>query len=301
MITAVRDYVFNGQDDNELKAVSLPLAYLRLLSSLATSDIAWVDGDGNQADITSLELSAIERGLYQEDLTMLLALGTSISLLQMFPGIVGIWPMSITNGAGQAVDISGNGLHLTNFGASPVAFGVDGAEFVSSQSRYLEHADNSTLDITGLEAHVGQGGLTIGGWFQQPSPLAQTFASKFGAVGQRSFWLLNTGASYRFVITSNGSSTVNVTSPASLTSSYVFLAARFVPLTSLSIFVNGDVVSNTTSIPLSIFNSTAPFRIGAITTGNYLTGFGRLSFLSSSAVEDDDILRFYNASKALFI
>jgi hypothetical protein len=306
---AAVDYVFNGVDDDEIVAVGMPRAYLRLLSTLAASDFGWLDSSYLPTEVTSEQLATIERGLYQEDLAMRLALGQSISMLQMFPGIIGIWPMSVVDAAGRAIDVSGNGLHLNNNGSPPVNYGDDGAQFLAADSRYLSHADNPALDILGTESHIHfiRKGLTMGCWFQS---VVVDLTSAEGIIGKgttvptsSSYGLFrDTSERIRFYVSDGVAIKVLGTTVVGA-SEWNFVAGRYDNSTgnrSMSVVVNDQVESVTTGIPTALNNSSTIFSIGSIGVGGYASGYARLSFLASANVPDEDILRFYETSRVLF-
>ena len=74
-----------------------------------------------------------------------------IDAVLRFPGLVGFWPMSVTNSSGEAVDISGNGLHLTNTSNSSfnITNNTIGHVDYDGSADYHSHVDAADFDTTG--------------------------------------------------------------------------------------------------------------------------------------------------------
>lgn len=63
MLTIAVSSVFNGTDDGDIESVDMPKAYLRFLSSIAVSDILWLDSNYDPVELTSEQLSHLENGV----------------------------------------------------------------------------------------------------------------------------------------------------------------------------------------------------------------------------------------------
>lgn len=301
MISAAIDYVFNGIDDAETKAVGMPKAYLRLLSSIAASDVFWLDSNYQPGGVTSEQLAIIERGLYQEELAMELALGQSINMLQMFPGIVGIWPMSVTDGAGRAIDVSGNGLHLTNNGSPGVNYGVYGAQFLHSDSRSLSHVNVASLNVTGSEPHIffANRGLTVGCWFQRVLIDSYVGLVKKRDANGKGVILGSLSSGKTRAAIGNGAIDIAVDSLSSVgLSEWNFSALSFDPGVSIGVWFN-DELTKTATTDTAIVNDASTFYLGD-RSGIRLSGYMRLAFVAASHVSSEEMLRFYNTSRVLF-
>jgi len=63
MIVAAVDSVFNGSDDSDITAVSVPLAYLRLLLLVSPESVSWLDANYDLTAVTSEQEALIAYGL----------------------------------------------------------------------------------------------------------------------------------------------------------------------------------------------------------------------------------------------
>jgi hypothetical protein len=234
----------------------------------------------------------------------------AFSMLMTFPGLRGLWTLGSYNASGEAVDQSGNGLHLTRSGVllesatAPLA----PKSFWGSASHYLSHADSSDFDLIGNESYVRSGqdfrGLTAGMWIRPNSGTGEQWAmSKYLAGGnQRSYALLLNNSSSdnaQFIVSGDGATTFSVVSSINTAVNWMFILARYrseVP--DIAVFANGIWVANSTSIPSTLFNGAAAFRIGDDDTGSGrgFTGRGSLAFLCHAAVPSNLVETFYYLS-----
>lgn len=248
------------------------------------------------------------------------AMAWSIGMLQLFPGLVGLWPGNVL-GSGVTgnlyyADLSGHGLDLTrNAGTFIIAdtaqSGLFSYYWFNGTSGYANHTDANILDIVGTESGIwsDQRGLTIGGWFKfdVATPAAEeNLMGKYNPSGnQRSYLLKRTTAGrIQMQASTDGATQFNSGSNAVMaTDTWYFVVGKYVPSTSIATYINGQLDSQqTSSIPASLFNSTAQFSMGANSNGpsNYFDGQASLCFLCAAAVPDAMIQSFYQYSRALF-
>lgn len=241
----------------------------------------------------------------------------AISTFLTLPALRGFWPMSVWDENGQAIDLSGQGRHLTRGGAGVInqALSVGGLAtyYAMDNARYLYRADEAGLDILGTEAYVisSMRGLTIGAWIRPTTPSA----ADDGIIGkwttttpQRSYllWRNNVDSCFRFGVSTNGAGGVSDTSTINASVGYTldkfhFVVGRFTPGTAVSIWVDGVKASNTTSIHSTIFNSTAPLTIGSYNTSlGTWTHQQAFCFLCASAVRDDVINALFENTRGIF-
>lgn len=235
----------------------------------------------------------------------------AVAMLHMFPGLVGLWPCSAVGASGQLMDIGGNSLALTNnntvlFNAAATSL-IPWAEFASGSSEYFSLADTAILDITGSETHITGAirGLTLGGWFYFTTNPASSFGlmSKNVPTGnQRAYTLFRHSSLFvRMQVSGDGSAAVAADSVSTVSAgTWYFVAGRFDPSTELAVWLNDEKTINTTSIPASLFNSSAAFEIGRTDSGNYLNGRSSLCFLCAAAVPDIFVNTFYDWTRPLF-
>lgn len=259
------------------------------------------------ARLMELERQVDRLKVRQSQSPMALAIG----LYQGLPGLVGFWPMSsVQRSTGSVYDLSEQGRTLS-YNGNPTFNLYNGlVPYIDFDGTgdYLSRADETDLDILGSEAIFASPmrGLTMGGWFWFNTLVASTsygMMSKYVATGSQisyGLWRRGTGNAIGFAVSNNGSSTVIVDSISPITNQWYFAVARYIPSTSLALFVNGSSYLNTTSIPSSIFNSTSPFEIGRIDATLTLAGRASLCFLCANALPDILISEIFQQTRSLF-
>ena len=227
------------------------------------------------------------------------AWGNVISYYLGLPQLRGFWPMSSVNESGNPYDLSGQGRILTNNNAT--IFGVYGLQSYTALdgvNQYHSRADETGLDITG--------NLTMGGWFMSADVAANYgLMSKYLVAGnQISYLLRQTSNIVSAIVSSNGiTKTTSTSTPYTISANTWFFAAmRYIPSTSLTVFVNQNSIANIVAIPASIFNSNADFNIGAYSNGatELYPGKTCLNFLCAAACSDAQIQALYWLSRPLF-
>ena len=238
-------------------------------------------------------LSTIESGF---------TMGDVIGTLQMFPELRGLWPYSSVDESGNLRDISGEGRTLTNNGTTlrSLLNNIVPYATLNGSTQYFSRADEAGLRITGS--------LSLGGWYYFTSlAKSMTAMSKWTAAGnQRSYLLqaLSTGAVSSSVSTNGTGGTAVFTSSGTageiVTGGWYFMASRFTPSTELATFVNKTKHVNTTSVPASIFVSTAGLLLGGVSAAAALNGRSAMSFLCAGLVPDSLLARFFEVSRGFF-
>jgi hypothetical protein len=229
----------------------------------------------------------------------------AVGMLQMFPGVRGIWPMSAQNSSGQVIDVSGNGNHLTQSG-SPLIVAATTSLFpyvsYATTGRYHFHTDSAEFDILGNEPYVFSGirGLTMGCWVrrQNVSAAQEGFLSK-RSTGNSGYALygITTGA-VRGIIGSGAVEGIVTSAAVAANNEWRFCALKFVPATSVSVWLDSEKTTVATAIA-TIDNNAANFQIGNL-AGLYLNGFISLAFLCAAAAPDLFINSFYGYSRGLY-
>lgn len=221
-----------------------------------------------------------------------------IATLLALPLVLAVWSMNVVDSIGSVWDMSSRGKNVTNSNVSFALLNnrVTYASFNGSTS-YLNRTDEADLDITGT--------LVFGCWIKLGATGSQVIISKFGAVGQYAYELAYiAGTGFRFQLSNNGTTLFTATSndPSPGTTAWYHVACRFTPSTEVSVFVNGVKTANTTSIPASIFASTAPLAIGRRTDGTfYTTGSIAMVFLvAGGGVNDAMMTSLYEEGIPLF-
>ena len=233
--------------------------------------------------------------------------GNLLASYLALPGLVGFWPMSsVQRSTGNVYDLSGQDRTLTYNGNPAFTYhnGLIPYIDLDGTGDYLSRADETDLDILGNESifTTAAAGLTMGCWFN-PTNLATSFQSLMTKG-------LNTGAgdSYRLFNNSgvllgqifNGGTAYAASTTIPAATTWYFAALRFVPSTSVDVWLNGTKASNTTSIPATITNSTAAFQIGALNGGSFYIGKMCLCFLCANNLGDDLISSLYRQGRIFF-
>ncbi|MCJ7824974.1 MAG: hypothetical protein MUP44_08755, partial [Anaerolineales bacterium] len=86
------------------------------------------------------------------------------------------------------------------------------------------------------------------------------------------------------------------------TGTWYFCVQRFVPSTSLDVWVQDVKVSNLVGVPAAIFDSTSPFEIGRLNNDNTRTHDGRASlcFLCAAALSDSIIGALFQSTRKAY-
>ena len=234
------------------------------------------------------------------------AMADAIGMLRMFPGLVGLWPGSAVGASGQLLDMSGNGLNLSNTGNAALNnAGLAPFASYNGSSNYHSIASTGILNITGTESHINGAirGLTIGAWIyvRDAAPAAHEYVT---GKGGDTYQIRHATSSNVLLFRANGAGptpvTVGTTVPTA--NNWYFVCGRFVPSTKISIKVNSaDFEDNTTSIPASLNTDSTGFAIGADAGGtNFFDGRVCLSFLCAAAVSDIHLDTYFQMTAPLF-
>lgn len=228
------------------------------------------------------------------------------------PGLRGYWPMGAFDSSGNAIDQSGNARTLTYNGGAPgplYNYTTQGGPYIDLDGTgdYLSRADEAGLDILGTESYVATAvrGLTLGGWFYFDRLAAdEHLLGKLGASGQFSYRIVKlvSGNVVRLAISGNGTAQSTVDTAAVSTAAWYFIVGKYTPSTEIAIYLNGTETTATASIPASIFNSTAEFRIGQDNGGfsHLLDGRASNCFLCAMLLSDTAIDNIYQNTKASY-
>jgi hypothetical protein len=246
-------------------------------------------------------IDRLERGF--DKLKAVEASPTLGELYGMFLGVLRLrayYPYSSYDNARSAFDLSGQGRTLSSVGNVPTDVYNNIIPYASfdGSTQYYTRATEAGLVITSF--------LTVGGWFWADTLAANmALISKQGSAGNLG-WILfaETGSNaVQAEVSSDGTATTVVQTPASsfATGAWNFAVLRYIPSTELAIFLNGTWTRNTTSIPASIFGSTAAFNVGGVNNGSaLLDGRAALNFLGAAGSSDTLISYLYNRSAWAF-
>jgi len=240
--------------------------------------------------------------------------GNVISSYLSLMGLRAFWPFTSINDVDQVMDLSSQGRRIT--GVSPAIRyddGISAFPFASfNVGRYYYRDDESGLDLTGGDTIfplAAQKGMTCGCWVrvsETPVPGSDLgIISKYNGVGsQKSFLLYRQGVNNRltFIISGDGAGVNAIASPIDyVINEWNFVVGRFNCGNSISIFHNGSWDSNVTSIPSTIYNSTARVELGSFSGGGATwVHQGTLYFLAATALSNTIIEKLFAATRGLF-
>lgn len=234
--------------------------------------------------------------------------GEYVAIIAHLPGIRGAWNMGRMDVTGNALDITGLGLSLTRNGnplfniANSIVSYLD----LDGTGDFLSRPTEAGFEIIGTEAIYASGvrGLTMGGWFWTDiSATDQNLMGKWTEAGNLRAYTLNITSANALGghVSLDGAAQTSVGSSGVITTGKLFWAAlRFTPAVELANWLNETKTANTTSIPASIFNSSAAFQIGARNAGAFLlNGRTVVGFLSANVLPDGVMSYLYRYGKAL--
>lgn len=225
----------------------------------------------------------------------------AIAMHQNLPGLRGFWPMSGFDSAGNATDFGNLGHHM-QFNGDPdydydtlmSYLDLDGV------GDYLSVADHADFDIIGNEAYIASSkrGLTIGCWIKGGTTGTEFLLAKDNAGAQRSYALrLNNARLPTFVVYG---ATVGIVSAGIITATeWHHIVGRYIPSTSVTVFVDGVGTQSVATIPATLTNSTAALTIGASDApGSYYTGYKSMSFVCAMLLSNAQIVALYQQTRA---
>lgn len=237
----------------------------------------------------------------------------AVSSVMALPALRAVWPMSSVDYtvASRARDVAGAGYHLGD--NNGVTFNYDQlaphAEF-DGINQYLSRADGGAAnwaDIIGTEAYVApkSQGLTLGGWFYFDNVAAavETMMGKYDTgANQRSYSLYRIGAgNARFAVSNNGIAAAGINEQILAPSLWYFIVGRYIPSTSIEIWVNGASSVLGAGIPAALFDGTAPFTVGAFgNPANYMDGRASMCWLCAAALSDSIITATYQQQRKMY-
>ena len=186
------------------------------------------------------------------------------------------------------VDSSGN---VTPFTNNNTVLGVAGkidnaASLTAASSQYLSHADAAVF-------RVGTQSTTWAFWANFTTlPVSGACLFSKTAVGDLSYWCDYDGTSrLRFIVTADGATphiaVANALGAPSTATWYFVLCAYDGPNNRIGIYINGDLVGNTTAHAGGVWPGAASFKVGSRLPDEYMNGlvdeFGMWSRLLTAA------------------
>lgn len=231
-----------------------------------------------------------------------------ISPTLSLPALRGLWTLAGVGVAGEALDISGLGNHLTLQGnplftyanLAPIVV-YDGA---GDYHDITDAASANAFDILGTEPFVqtAERGLTWGVWcYPEETSTLEYLSGKWGAAAARSYILyLDASDQFNAEVSDDGTNTDVATSAAITVNAWYHVVGRFEPGASVDVFVNGTE-TNQASARAAVFNSASDFAIGARGDGtNPFQGYLSLAWICASYLSDAIITAHYQNTRAAY-
>lgn len=198
----------------------------------------------------------------------------------------------------NATDAHTGGYNLTENGTPTyVAAKVANGWLKDAANEFLSLADNAAFE-------PGAGAWSVAFWVKltDATPAADAgLVGKYNFISNQRSWVVNqkTDGQTRVVVSSNGAvTTLLSTTDARSDATWYHVVAVYVPSTSLKIYINGSLNNtNTTSIPASIHNSNASFKIGAWANDENLSSNGTYDEVAiySKELSADNVTWLYNS------
>jgi hypothetical protein len=174
----------------------------------------------------------------------------------------------------------------------------------------MTRADEAKLDILGTSTALVSAlrGLTFAAWvrFDNTASANEAIGSKFNGTGNQRSWFLQRAAAGGL---SSGISNAGTATDAGATSSatiaantWTHVAVTFEPSVAVRNYINGsENGSDTSSVPASLFGSSAALQLGALNAGaNLMTGDIALPWLAASLTSANLLSYYYQMTRPLF-
>lgn len=247
---------------------------------------------------------------------------SAVSSCLAIPSLIAFWPMSairLDSATDEIRDLSGGGYHLTAHNAPKSGHDITATgslmpfEWFNGTTQWIDRADGGAAnwaDITGTQTKVSAAtrGLTMGCWsyFIAAAGNDEALLTKWEALflNQRAYrFMRHSTGPIRAIVSVDGTAATiinSVTQPVALT--WYFTAMRFVPSTTLDVYVNTEKTTLAAGVPASIFDSSADFTIGAFHNGlgHWLNGRVSLAWLSAAWLSDSIISALFQQQRAAF-
>lgn len=258
----------------------------------------------------------LERTVFQQLHDPVFAYSRVSSVIRNMPGLLAGW-------IGNASYLQLGTRYLASLGADQTRLTFVGTPQLSTDTSRLApyvflngtsyfNTTDTQFDILGTETYVAatERGMSCGGWFRFSNAIGATneiMMSNRGSGSTMSFSLhraATTGLA-TFTVSLTGAALFTVTGQELEEDTWYFVAARFDPGASISLWVDGIKTENTTSIPASLYSGVGYFTIGAYssstpTNGEFMTGLFSAGYLCPMSISDAVVFTVYQTTKALF-
>lgn len=267
-------------------------------SALVDGDLATYTFDGIHPNILGHTLIAVavqtaiaSVGLVSAKYGRIRASQPLYGAFSSLSGLAAIWDMENHS---PLHDVSGNYRNLIKHGSPAFPKSVNGGSYVDKLvGDYWENFDAPWNSITGE--------LFIAGMVKHDASAAavEVYLAKWTTTGNQRCFNLQRGASGLLVLTVSIDGTLaNVSAMASsgtIGTGWTFIAARYIPSTSMSTWINATKTHGVTAIKASIFDGSGDIELGAWNAGsNGMIGNIGLLGLYNVAPSDAQVTNLFN-------
>jgi hypothetical protein len=233
--------------------------------------------------------------------------GNILSIFMMQQNLRFLLPMSSVDERGSVYDVSGQGRIFTNNGSTPFATdrGIIPYSYTNGTSRFL-----SRISEPGL---IPTAAFSMMFWFYPTDITAtQYICGKYYTVGDNcDYFVKIRTSSVQFCANGTGASgldkVVNTSIKQLTLNEWNFIAVRFIPSTSISVWLNPNMPSyydtNLLAIPAAIHaDGTEPFNIFRSNRGSYCSAYSRCGIFGfyAAALTDTAIWATYQLSRPFY-
>lgn len=231
----------------------------------------------------------------------------SASYITRLAGVRSYWPLSAFDGNGDVLDVM-SGYTLTRTGTllENATSVFNGAMYFNGTSTYLSRADGASVEYNGTSGWIASArrGVTISLWYIRGSAVSsqQALVAKWPSAGNLSFAIQFRTGVLDYVtcgISGDGTTQAAYTHSTEIQNgTWYHIVMRYVPSTSLDVYINNVKETRTATIPASIYNGNGVFNIGARNSSSEFLGpaYMRDVFITDTWLRDDQIEEYYNLS-----
>jgi hypothetical protein len=237
--------------------------------------------------------------------------GNWLSEFLNIPALTGLWTTGFDMSSSLLADLSGNTHRLKARAGGPALDQACGMGYWRLNGNNEGFSgDGNIFDVTGKDEFISNAyGMATAGWFalKHTGTASNALMSKRGGSGSNSWAITYNAVSGCQIIYfdvyedgTNVAASTFINLGGTYLTTWFYCAARYVPGSSIDLFVNGSWAGTETSIPASIHSNSASFRFGgqaSIPTPG--PGFAGLGWHSFTSVCQSTIENTYNVSKLL--
>jgi hypothetical protein len=164
---------------------------------------------------------------------------------------------------------------------------------------YVSYNGSTNYSHRAAGALKGLNGFTAGGWFQMTS--GDSLMGVWSAGANQCWRLFVNSSAPTLYVSSTGANSFSVAAANIVAGAWYLVVGRYTPSSELAIFLNNVKVTNTTSIPASLFDAAAEFSLGSNASGGEkLTGKASNCFMSHEPLADAQLTVLFEMGRRLY-